>query len=40
VSATTTKLSCAAYHRIRAADGSIHEKALELVKKVVRTVRP
>ncbi len=36
VSATTTKLSCAAYHRIRAPDGTVQEKALELVKKVAR----
>jgi len=34
VSATTTRLSCTAYHRIRASDGTIQEKALELVKKV------
>ena len=36
VSATTTKLSCAAYHRLRAADGTVQEKALELVKKIAR----
>lgn len=34
ISATTANLSCAAYHRFRATDGSIEEKALELVKKV------
>jgi hypothetical protein len=40
VSATTTKLSCAAYHRIRANDGTMQEKALELIKRVVPTIRP
>jgi hypothetical protein len=34
VSATTRNLSCAAHYRIRAADGSVREQALELVKKV------
>ena len=32
--ATTTKLSCAAYHRIHSADGTINEEALALVKRV------
>jgi hypothetical protein len=34
VSATTQRLSCAAYHRVRASDGTTQEKALELIKKV------
>ena len=34
VVSTTTKLSCAAYHRIHAADGTINEQALALVKRV------
>ncbi|MGQ0835029.1 MAG: hypothetical protein ACT4O5_08950 [Gammaproteobacteria bacterium] len=38
VSATTTKLSCAAYHRFRSEDGSIQEHALAFVKNVSRTV--
>ena len=36
VSATTTKLSCSGYQRIRTAVGTFEEKALELVKKVSR----
>ena len=34
VSATTTELSCTAIHRVLAADGSIENKALSLVKKI------
>ncbi len=39
VSATTTRLSCTGYHRIRAADGTMRDTPLELVKKVSREVR-
>jgi hypothetical protein len=34
VSASTTQLSCTALNRMRAADGSTKEAALELIKKV------
>lgn len=34
VSASTTQLSCSALNRMRAADGTIKEAALELIKKV------
>jgi hypothetical protein len=34
VSASTTQLSCTALNRMRAADGSAKESALELIKKV------
>jgi hypothetical protein len=34
VSATTEKLSCSAYHRIREADGGVREQPLELIKKL------
>jgi len=34
VSATTSKLSCFAYHQIRVEDGSVREQPLELIKRV------
>jgi hypothetical protein len=39
VSATTEKLSCSAYHRLREADGGVREQPLELVKKVSAAAR-
>jgi hypothetical protein len=39
VSATTTRLSCTGYHRIQAADGSMQNTPLELIKKVSRDTR-
>jgi len=39
VSATTTRLSCTGYHRIRAADGTMRDTPLELIKKVSRDPR-
>ena len=36
VSATSTRLSCTGYHNRRAADGSVRDTPLELVKKVAR----
>jgi hypothetical protein len=40
VSATSRNLSCSARYRIRAADGSVREQALELVKKIAAPPAP
>jgi hypothetical protein len=40
VSATTSNLSCAAYHRFRFEDGSVQEHELAFIKNVSRITRP